>query len=197
MPKSDQARAAELLTVPDFVKAAQDGDRRADAMVAKALEWTQVRIRPTPTPIWIGRRPGQSACDVLIDAYATGTDGRLLVKVLDFCVAQKDCPDADWPDGRPWWPLGMPQLLYTIGEIIEKHDCNIHIAACAALAGLRGRQAGGPPCIGLCRQCGSPALVDLAVAMPGVLICGPCLTAAVFSDDDDDLPDPAKGADNG
>ena len=125
MPKIDQARAAELLTVPDFVKAAQDGDRRADAMVAKAREWTQVRIRPTPTPIWIGRRPGQSACDVLIDAYATGTDGRLLVEVLD-AVCSATCE-------------AMPTTLYRLVAFMHEYPCNLFIAACAALLVARGK----------------------------------------------------------
>ena len=114
---------SEIRSVPDYVKAAQDGDRRADAMVAKAREWTQVRIRPTPTPIWIGRRPGQSACDVRIDAYATGTDGRLLVEVLD-AVCSATCEAMALAAGR---------------RCIEQHRCSLFIAACAALLGALGK----------------------------------------------------------
>jgi len=132
MPKSDQARAAELLTVPDFVKAAQDGDRRADAMVAKALEWTQVRIRATPTPIWIGRRPGQSACDVLIDAYATGTDGRRLAEVLDALGATFHVVATDHEH------KAMAMALAAVRRCIEQHRCSLFIAACAALLVARG-----------------------------------------------------------
>ena len=82
-----------IRTVAGFVKAAKAGERWTDEMVARATGWTDSGKHGS-VGVWYDAR-GRTREDSLYAAaaYATGTDGRLLVEVLD---ALRKCEAIDW-----------------------------------------------------------------------------------------------------
>jgi len=115
-------------SVPDYVKAAQAGEPWTDILAATALGFTESHGQ------WL------TANDVSIDdAYpphiscwepppiATGTDGRLLVEVLD-ALAKVVAPVTVVAGGTPQFGAWA-----TVAVFLDRYDCNWFIAASAAL----------------------------------------------------------------
>ena len=139
MPKIDEARAAELLTVPAFVKAAQAGERWTDALVMDA-----VAESVCGGSCWLYQGNHYDKGNGGQPSFATGTDGRLLVAVLDalprernwewtafWCYTDTRC--AYFAEVAGWANFDKPETHVSV----TVHHASLararQIAACAAL----------------------------------------------------------------
>ena len=113
----------EIRTVPAFVKAAQAGDSRANEMVVGCLHAPDAKGR------W-----QLSRASAILEIYggsiryATGTDGRLLVEVLD-ALSAIDARESGVASNSYSDALGLRRVADTVMD----HNCTRNIAACAAL----------------------------------------------------------------
>jgi len=124
--------ADSIRTVCEFVAAGRAGDRRADAMVARAVgKWRQcVGCQRWYASEW-------HFCNLAVmyspPPYATGTDGRRLAEVLDALGATFHVVATDHKH------KAMAMALAAVRRRMEKYRCNLFIAACAALLVARGK----------------------------------------------------------